>query len=105
LVVTMNARENYLEKLKSRLRGEPEAPTKADAPTLAIAAPEPPEVVEDAPAPDVAQPSAYSESTPVHRVDEHLATELGAIVTELSRESLEVLVVVARRLARAEERA
>jgi len=53
----------------------------------------------------VVQPSPYSQATPVHRVDEHLASELGAIVTELSRESLEVLVVVARRLARAEERA
>ena len=99
-------REEYLRRVRARMRGEPDpAPREVLAPTLAIAAPEPPEVVEDAPAPDVAQPSAYSESTPVHRVDQHLASELGAIVTELTRESLEVLVVVARRLARAEERA
>ena len=87
-------REEYLRRVRARMRGEPDpAPREVQAPTLAIAAP------------DVAQPSAYSESTPVHRVDQHLASELGAIVTELSRESLEVLVVVARRLARAEERA
>ena len=106
----MNARENYLEKLKSRLRGEPEAPTKADAPTLAIAAPEPPEVVEDAPASNLAQTSPYSESTPVHGVEAFhdrvvARDDLDEAARTLTRESLEVLVVVARRLARAEERA
>jgi hypothetical protein len=49
------------------------------------------------------QPSPYSSND--RPVDAHLAEELGAIASELSHESLETLVIVARRLARAEETA
>lgn len=46
------------------------------------------------------QPSPYSAST---RPASHLATELGQLAAELTLASLEVLVIVGRRLARAEE--
>ena len=104
-------REEYLRRVRARMRGEPDpAPREVQAPTLAIAAPEPTAVDEDAPTPDVAQPSAYSESTPAHTVEafhERVVArhDLDEAARTLSRESLEVLVVVARRLARAEERA
>ena len=75
--------------------------------TLAIAAPEPPEVVEDAPAPDVAQPSPYSESTPLHTVDAFhdrvvARHDLDEAARTLSHESLEVLVTMAKHLAHPE---
>ncbi len=46
------------------------------------------------------QPSPYSEA---RRGDQHLLHELGALACELDHDSLETLVIVARRLARAEE--
>lgn len=50
-----------------------------------------------------AQPSPYSASSR-DVVPSHHAAELGALVAELSADSLEVVLLVARRLARAEER-
>jgi hypothetical protein len=104
-------REEYLRRVRARMRGEPDpAPKAVLTPTLAIAAPEPPAVLEVASASNVAQPSPYSESTAVHTVDAFhdrvvARHDLDEAARTLTRESLEVLVVVARRLARAEERA
>jgi hypothetical protein len=50
---------------------------------------------------EVRQPSPYSASS---RPASHLAEELGQLAAELSPDALEVVVIVARRLARAEER-
>ena len=108
---TEAARAEYLARVRARLVARRDGvdpvppPSRVAGPTLTLTPavvprdPKPENVPAEPvpPLPPVRQPSPYSET-------DRPLSELAAVARTLSGESLEVLVLVGRRLARAEER-
>jgi hypothetical protein len=108
-------REQYLARTRARLVAARDGGrfVESEAAPIVVPAPVPatpgPAVDRDVKPENVApivsaQTSPYSDRGP-RPAPNHLAEELCALAAELSHDSLDTLVVVARRLARCEERA